>query len=197
MIRRRPLRRPPVSGRRPLRRPPLPPRVRRELVRANHLMADGQFADAAEIFGRLSEKARQRGLLVRAGDLALQASRAHFSAGHVELAFDQARDALRLLVRGGRAGRAVRLLPRITASLREKGYDAEAGQLEQEAERVLGRVGLSLNEVSQRLPPVAERSGTLPARCSGCGAPLVPDEVEWHDACTAECLYCGSIVKTT
>jgi hypothetical protein len=35
-----------------LRRPPLPPRVRRALSRANQLMADGQFVEAAIIFER-------------------------------------------------------------------------------------------------------------------------------------------------
>jgi len=105
-FRRRPLRRPLPPGD-PHRRP-LPPRVRQALTRANSLMADGQFAEAAAIFGSLSKKAKQRGMLVRAADLALQAS-------------------------------------------------------------------LSGN----------------------CGAPLLPDEVEWHDVRTAKCPYCGTAVKAS
>ena len=61
MFRRRPFRRPPLFRRRPRSRPappptrrPLPPRVRQALTRANRLMADGQFAEAAGIFERLS-----------------------------------------------------------------------------------------------------------------------------------------------
>ena len=42
-----------------------------------------------------------------------------------------------------------------------------------------------------------EEAGTLPAKCDGCGAPVIPDEVEWHDARTAECLYCGTVLKVT
>jgi len=175
--------------------------VRRALARANGLMAAGQFVEAANIFERLSEEARQCGMLVRAADLALQASRAHFAADDVEAALERAKEALRLLVRGGRAGRVPRVLSRMTTALREKGYDAQAGQLEQEAAQALEEVGLSLDEVRQRAPQAAGRfalkRSTLPARCGGCGAPLVPDEVEWHDAHTAECLYCGTVIKVT
>ena len=196
MFRRRPFRRPPLSRRRPpLRRNPLPPRVRQALARANRLMGEGQFAEAGRIFGRLSDEAAQRGMLVRAGDLALQASRAHLAADDVEAAVGRARTALRLLARGGRAGRVPLVLSKMTAALREKGHDAQAGQLEREAAMALQEMGLSLDQVSARVPQVAERRGTLPAHCSGCGAPLVPDEVEWHDGNTAECLYCGTVVK--
>jgi hypothetical protein len=147
------------------------------------------------MFEELSEEAKRRGMLVRAADLALQASRAHFSTDDAEAALDRAKEALRLLVRGGRAGRVDRLVSRMTAALRQKGCDAQADQLEQEAAQALAEVGLSLDEVRQRLPQVAERRGSLPAQCSGCGAQLVSSEVEWHDADTAECLYCGTVVK--
>ena len=206
MFRRRPFRRrPSLVRRRPPpvppgalpRRSPLPPRVRRALARANRLMADGQFVEAAHIFERLSDEARQRGMLVRAADLALQASRARFAAADVETALERASEALQLLVRGGRAERVPRVLSRVTAALREKGYDAQAGQLEQEAAQALEEMGLSLEEARQRVPRVTERRTTLPAHCNGCGASLVPDEVEWHDAHTAECLYCGTIVTAT
>ncbi len=205
MFRRRPFRRPLLRRWRPPlsppgappRRPPLPPRVRRALTHANSLMADGQFAEAAYIFERLSEEARQRDMLVRAANLALQASRARLAADDVEAAVEQSQEALRLLARGGRAGRVPRVLSRITAALREKGYDAQADQLEQEAAQALEEMGLSLDEVRQRVPHVTEKRGTLPAHCSGCGAPLVPDEVEWHDTHTAECPYCGTIAKAT
>ena len=136
-------------------------------------------------------------MLVRAADLTLQASRAYFAADDVEAALERAKEALRLLVRGGRAGRVPRVLSRMTAALREKGYETQADQLEQEAAQALEEMGLSLDEVRQRVPQMIERRGTLPGHCSGCGAPLVPDEVEWHDTQTAECLYCGTIAKAT
>ncbi len=208
MFRRRPGRRPPVFRRRfprrpggPPHRPPLPPRVRRVLMRANKLMASERFTEAAAIFEELSEKADQHGMPVRAADLALQASRACLAAGDPQAAVEWGEKALRLLVRGGRADRVPRVLPRMINVLRQHGYDAQADQLEQEAEKVLDEAGLSLAEMRLRAPQATEQfaaqRGTLPAQCSGCGASLVPDEVEWHDARTAECLYCGTVCKTT
>lgn len=189
MFRRRPFRRPP--------RPSVLPGARQALAHANRLMANEQFAEAANIFERLSEEARQRGILVRAANLALQASRAYFAADDVQTALEQAKEGLRLLVRGGRVERVPRVLSRIVKALREKGYDAEAHQLEQEAAQALEKMGLSLDKVRQRIPQVTEKRGVLPACCNGCGASLVPDEVEWHDAHTAECPYCGTVVKAT
>jgi len=216
MFRRRPPRRRPLGRRHPLRPPqgrrPLPPEVRRALDRANRLMASQQFAQAAVIFDRLSKKACQRGILVPAAALSLQSFRAHFTAGDVDAALERAREGLRLLIQGGRAGRVPNVLARMTAVLREKGYDAQADQLERQAARGLEEMGLSLGDgvsaPSSVQGSVAPRPtiegtrgrpvqrGSLPASCSGCGAPLIPEEVEWHDVHTAECLYCGAVVKS-
>jgi hypothetical protein len=215
MFRRRPPRRRPPGRRRPLRPSrgprPLPPRVRRALDRANRLMASQRFAQAAVIFDRLSEQASRRDRFVPAAALSLQSFRAHFSAGDVDTALERAREGLRLLIRGGRAGRVPNVLARMTAVLRGKGYGAQAGQLERQAAHELEGIGLSLGdgtpapsnvEGSTAPPPMVEEArgrtvsaGSLPASCSGCGAPLIPGEVEWHDAHTAECLYCGAVVK--
>jgi tetratricopeptide (TPR) repeat protein len=203
MFRRRPLRRS-FSGRRPFRRPPplgaplgqpLASRLRRILAHANQLMAEGQFIEAAAIYERLCEEGQERGFVARAADFALQAARAYFAAGDIDAASTRAKEALRLLARGGRAGRIPRVLSKMTAALRDRGYDAQADELEQEAEQILGEIGLSFEEARLQAPQIPEKRGTLPAKCDGCGAPVVPDEVEWHDAQTAECLYCGTVLK--
>jgi len=176
----------------------LPLIARQALARANDLMAGGQFAEAAGIFERLSAEAQQRDMPIRAADLALQASRAHLAAGAVEAALERARWALRLFVASGRPGRISVILPRMIAALRQQGYHAQASQLEQEAAQMLEEAGIPFSAAVQGVPqPAAERHGTLPARCEGCGASLVPDEVEWHDAHTAECPYCGTLAKAT
>jgi hypothetical protein len=132
----------------------VPLRGREALVRANNLMASKRFVEAAGICEHLAQAAKQRGMIGRAADLTLQATRARFAAGEVDAAVERGSEAMRFLVRSGRVGRVPSVLEKITTALRD-----------------------------------------LPSRCSGCGAPLVPDEVEWHDATTAECLYCGAIVK--
>lgn len=205
MFPRRPFRRPfaprpplPPRGVPPPPIPPLPPIVRQALVHANDLMASGQFAEAAAIFDRLSDEAQQRDMPIRAADLALQASRAHFAADAIEAALDRVSRALRLFVTGGRPGRIPLVLPKMMAALRQKGYDAQAERLKQEAAQVLEEAGIPFGEAMPGIPqPTTERRGTLPARCEGCGAPLIPDEVEWHDAHTAECPYCGTLAKAT
>jgi len=199
MIRRRPPRRGPLGRRRPGARPPVPPRARQALDRARRLMEVGRFAEAAVAFERLSGRAKQLDMPLRAAGLDVQAGRAYLAADDVGAAQERAAEAFRWLVRGGRAERVPQVLKRVQAALREKGYEAQAEQLEQAAARALEDVGLSLEEAGQRVPqrtaPPPAKRGSLPGSCSGCGAPLIPDEVEWHDAHTAECLYCGTIVK--
>jgi hypothetical protein len=158
-------------------------------------MVEGQFADAAAIYERLCTEGKERGFVTRAADFALQAARAHFSAGDIDAALVNAKEGLRLFARGGRPDRIPRVLSKIVAKLREEGYNIQADELEQDAERILSEVGLSLTEAEKQAPQMPEKRGTLPAKCDGCGAPVVPDEVEWHDAQTAECLYCGTVLK--
>ncbi|MBN1810715.1 MAG: hypothetical protein JXA14_02655 [Anaerolineae bacterium] len=160
-------------------------------------MAEGQLTEAAAIYGRLCVEGKERGFVARAADFALQAARAYFAAGDIDAALANAKEGLRLLARGGRPDRIPRVLSKMIARLREMSYNAQADELEQEAERVLSEVGLSLEEAEQQAPQMPEKRGTLPAKCSGCAAPVVPDELEWHDAQTAECLYCGTVLKAT
>jgi len=202
MFRRRPRPRRPFICRRPPRPgiplgKPLASRLRQILTRANHLMAQGQFAEAAAIYERLCVEGKERGFVGRAADFALQAARAYFAADDIDAALANAKEGLRLLARGGRADRIPRVLSKTVAKLRERGYNIQADGLEREAERILSEVGLSLEEAEQQAPQMPEKRGTLPAKCGGCAAPVVPDEVEWHDAQTAECLYCGTILKAT
>ena len=179
-------------ARRPAR-PPLPPQMRQELQTANRLLDEGRPAEAAPIFGRVSDAVAEQGMFVRAADLSLAASRAHFAAGEVDLAVERVQRGVRLLMRAGLMSRARRVVTRAEKTLQEAGYAERAEQLENWAAQVFG-------EGTAGGPPTeeerGERRGTLPARCPGCGASLIPDEVEWHDSFTAECPYCGTLVKT-
>jgi predicted Zn-ribbon and HTH transcriptional regulator len=170
--------------------------MRRKLMEAHRLMADGQFAEAAKAFEQLSEKAKQRGAIGRAAALILQSARACLAGDDVSAAVARAGTGLQWLARSGRPARVVPVLERIASALRNKGYDTEAERLEEEVDRFLEEVGLSLGELQQHTPRRTEVRGRLPANCTRCGAPLIPDEVEWHDSRTAECPYCGSIQKT-
>jgi hypothetical protein len=180
------------------------PRPRQMLARANRLFEQGEFAEAAPIFDRLAGGAAQRGMLNRAGDLYLQSVRCHLEMGKAGLAVERGKQALRLFGRAGLFGKIERLMPRIVEALQEKGYQSEAEALRQEVEARLDEVPPGRRPPPgahpAAWPPVARpmaRRGELPARCSACGAPVKPDDVTWLDPQTAECPYCGSVLKAT
>jgi len=176
------------------------------LARANRLFDRGRFAEAAPIFDRLAEGAAERGMLNRAGDLYLQSARCHLEMGKATLAVERGKHALRLFGRAGLIGKIERLMPRMVEALQEKDYQAEVEALRQEVEARLAEVPPgrrappgarparpALSAVEG--PPMTRRE--LPAKCLACGAPVKPDDVTWLDPQTAECPYCGSVLKTT
>jgi hypothetical protein len=183
--------------------PPRRPRPRQMLTRANRLFDQGEFAEAVRIFDRLAEGAAERGMLNRAGDLYLQSARCHLEMGKATVAVERGKHALRLFGRAGLFGKIERLMPRMVEALQEKGYQAEAEALRQEVEARLAEVPPERRQPPGARPaawpstarPMARRE--LPARCSACGAPIKPDDVTWLDPQTAECPYCGSVLKTT
>lgn len=183
--------------------PPRRPRPRQMLLRANKLFDQGEFAEAAPIFERLAEGAAERGMLNRAGDLYLQSARCHLEAGNAPLAVEQGKQALHLFGRAGLIGKIERFMPRMVEALQEKGYEAEATALRQEVEARLAEIpperrappGVRLTAWPFAARGMARRE--LPAKCSACGGPVKPDDVTWLDPQTAECPYCGSVLKTT
>ncbi len=194
MLRRRPLMRP-----RPLRPPLARPGPLQALAQANDLLEAGEPAAAAPIFERLSEGARAHGFPARSANLALQAARAHLEAGQVSAACHWALAGLTRLAHSGQCGRVPRVLGRICAALEEAGHPAEAAELRGQVAQALSDMGLSLEQLAPAGAPMAAGAAatipTLPARCSGCGAPLIPDEIEWRDAHSALCPYCGTVAK--
>lgn len=189
---------------------PFPPRRRRRprprqiLARANRLFDQGQFAEAAPIFDRLARGAAEREMLNRAGDLYLQSARCHLGMGKAAVAIERGKQALRLFGRAGLFGKIERLMPKMVEALQEKGYQAEAEALRQEVEARLAEI-----PPERRQPPGARPAGwspfagppaarrELPAKCSACGGPVKPDDVTWLDPRSAECPYCGSVLKAT
>ena len=47
-----------------------------------------------------------------------------------------------------------------------------------------------------RASTAAEAPPRLPAECPNCAGPVRSDEVEWIDAVSAACTYCGSVLHT-
>jgi hypothetical protein len=158
------------------------------------LLADGHYAEAGELFGQLADRARDNGRPLRSAPLAIQASQAFLQTGDGDRAALRAKQAVQQFVVGRRPGRAVRVLQRMVAALRSRGFNAQADALEQEARTRMAEVGLDLASVPPE--PVPQPRGHLPSTCPQCGGPLRTDEVDWIDPASAECPYCGSVVAT-
>jgi arginase family enzyme len=175
----------------------IPHRARRMLIRANRLMAGGDHAVAAPVYAGLARRARDLAMPVRAAHLDLQSSRALLASGQAAAALNRATASLLTLIDAGRSRQAALLLSRVAGAFRDRGHETEAAQVEASVEEALRASGIT---VARSQEPEGEESarrrGSLPARCPGCAAPLQPDEVEWHGPASAECVYCGSAVKT-
>jgi endogenous inhibitor of DNA gyrase (YacG/DUF329 family) len=171
---------------RPLRRalrPTIPP----ALMRANELLASGNYPAAAEAYEQLARGAQTRGLPHDA-QLFLQAGRCHILAGQVPAGMADLKQGLTLLAGRGNWMRLQNAGQRAANELRSRGLTAEAAEIEALVAQTLpaGFVAAAAGAVRSRI---------LPTNCPACGAPLHADEVEWSDEVTAECPYCGAAVR--
>ncbi len=157
-------------------------------------MEQADPAEAATILEKRAQAAEEQGMLDQAGDLHLEAARCYLQLDDIERADDHGLKALRLFIQARRPGKVRRLVPRMMAVLHRKGYHDEAEKLRREVEGLLDALP------GERAIPWGGRAvqrGSLPAKCPSCGGPIRPDEVNWIDAYSAECAYCGGIVKAT
>ncbi len=169
------------------------------LIQANELQAAGQAAQAAVLYAQLAQRAQARGRPRRAAQLGLETARSLAASGDGRGALTQALAALTLLVEAGRARKAQRLFPPLVADLRQRGFVAEADELQRQ---LAGRLGGAAASLEAEPAPALPR-GRLPAKCPGCGGPVRGDEVEWiepdprapaNPLPAAECPYCGSVL---
>jgi hypothetical protein len=171
---------------RPLRRalrPTIPP----ALMRANELLASGNYLAAAEAYEQLARGAQTRGLPHDA-QLFLQAGRCRILSGQVPAGMADLKQGLTLLAGRGNWERLRNAGQRAANELRSRGLTAEAAEIEAFLAQTLPS-----GFVAGAASPA--RSRILPTNCLACGAPLHADEVEWSDDITAECPYCGAAVR--
>lgn len=158
------------------------------LSRANQLMSAGDYPEAANALEQLARAAEARGG-PRAPFLHIQAGRARAMAGQRDQAVESLERGLGLFAVRGQTGKVVGFGNRIVAELQQRGFTAEAKQLTDYLRELSPGFEVGAPPAAQAKKPV------LPTHCPGCGAPVRPDEVEWLDAETAECAFCGSPVR--
>ncbi|HLE26921.1 MAG TPA: hypothetical protein VI793_02305 [Anaerolineales bacterium] len=169
---------------------------RRKLIEAHRLSAEGQPALAASLYAELAGIAQSLDMPGRAAHMHLQAARSFAAINNGEAALEEGLAALNVLIGAGMAERAALRLPRLVQDMRGWGLSAEAETLERAIQSRLGMSEVGFAEVSAPPSPSDRPHGPLPAKCPGCGGPVRGDEVEWIDAHSAECAYCGSVLQT-
>lgn len=184
--------------RRPRR--PIPPRYLMTnttaidgVARANQLLANGQPQQAAELYMQLAREMQEAGRLRQAANMHAQAAHAWLDVGVQERALNQASLALRMFANQGMWERALQFKVNFLAHLHQTGGEGASTSVEGEYDSLANAAGIN--------PQVAARAvinrGSLPAICPHCGVPLRSDTVDWIDAVSAECGFCGGTVVTS
>jgi hypothetical protein len=158
------------------------------LQRANQLMANGNYVEAASAFEQLARAAEARGG-PRAPYFYIQSGRAKVMAGQTAGGMEYLQRGLGLFATRGQEGKVFNVGNRVVGELNQRGLSKEAQKVNAYIKSLLPDFDANLGAASpSKRPP-------LPTHCPGCGAPVRPDEVEWLDEATAECAFCGSPVR--
>ena len=180
-----------------MRRPPIG-RAEMALHVAHQLLSTGHPEEAARIFNTLADGMDMRGMKIRAAMIRMQAAYVEALSNMSLQAVRSAGMALDILAVANQPMKTAASTGRVINVLRQKGHEKEAAELEAKVDALLEKAGSSRQQVMQQLAAArGQHHGELPAKCPSCGGPLLPDEVEWHDASTASCIYCGSAVKAS
>lgn len=156
------------------------------LQEANFTFDKGEYGRAAELYERIAQAADARGG-PRAPLFHLQAGRSRIYAGQTALGMPSLKRGLELFAQRGQLHKLQNAGSRVVSELKQRGLTKEAAEIE----TLLQGIAPSMPAVE--MPPA--RRPILPTHCPSCGAPLRPDDVDWLDEVTAECVYCGSPVR--
>lgn len=160
------------------------------LQRANELMAAGDYPGAATAFEHLARAAEGRGG-PRAPIFHLQAGRAHVLANQTTASMQSFKHASDLFAQRGQFPQLHQTGARIVSELAERGLTKEAAEVDAWVKALLP----PKSTYAFTPPEMPAKRPILPTHCPACGAPVRPDEVEWLDDATAECVFCGSPVR--
>ena len=177
------------SARNPDQQPdPFNPNQRQILDQANQLLAQGKPGGAAILFAEIAEVVKPN-YPQRAANLHAQAAHAFADDHQGQSALIQARAALNLFIKNKMVQRTPVFYANITRKLNNKGMENIANVL-------VSEFGSRIGPLSQTpTVPGTQKHGLLPTNCPKCGGPIHGEEAKWVDAKTAECEYCGSLIR--
>jgi len=164
------------------------------LIKANQLKDSGRSGEAAEIFERLARGAENRGMLVRAPHLYLEAAHCRLHAKQVKPGIDLMWQGFYLLEKTKR-----------WHAIYNNGKAAvdELKRLEQveTADKLQTWLDQTLKDHPEAVSPppelaVSKHPPRLPTKCPHCGASIHGDQADWIDEASIECPYCGSAIQS-
>jgi len=158
------------------------------LQEANFSFDKGEYGRAGELFEKIAQTADARGG-PRAPLFHLQAGRARILVGQTRLGLPSIKRGLELFAQRGQLHKLHQAAGRIISELNARGLTNESAAIESWLMNMMS----SMSAMYDQPAPVVRPK--LPTHCSSCGAILRTEEVEWQDAATAECAYCGSPVR--
>jgi len=160
------------------------------LVKANQLLTDEKPAEAAPLFTQLA-KALETLHPRRAANLYARAAHAYADSHDEQGTLVQARKALTLFLQYQMTQRAPVFFANILRKMNTQDMRTARSLLEKEYS---SRIGLGSSEGDEGK---SARLGLLPTNCPKCGAPVRGAEVNWVDEVTAECDYCGTLLRAS
>ena len=163
--------------------------VLQAVTRANNLLAQGKPNDAAQIYERLVQEAESRGFAKPAANAHAQAALAYALAKNETAALTHARTALIQFAQLGMVQRAPTFYNNVVQKLRENGMSNAVDTLQRE-------FGDQIKALTAQGFGAPASRGRLPSKCPHCAGPARSDEVDWIDAQSAECVYCGGVIQT-
>jgi hypothetical protein len=168
---------------------PMSPDQLATLQQANRLMANRKPGQAAPLFAQIAAQMESSNNPRRAANLHARAAHAFADSQAGQAALGQARSALNLFITNQMTLRTPMFYANITRKLNNKGMQPAAKSLQQEYGSRIG--------AAPAQPPAApaQHRGSLPTSCPKCGAPVHGREANWVDDSTAECDYCGALIR--
>ncbi|HKZ44038.1 MAG TPA: hypothetical protein VJZ78_03265 [Anaerolineales bacterium] len=164
-----------------------------KLQQANDLLGAGDFQGASQLFDELAQSAMTRnGPAVP--HLLIQAGRAKILTGQIPEGIKNIKGALDVFAQRREWMRLIRTRSRAVQQLRENGMEQEAVDIESYLSDLIP-TELSSLQHEEPVTPISKAISRLPVSCPGCGGPIRSDQVEWVDEVTAECPYCGRIMR--
>jgi len=163
------------------------------LAEAKRLMDKDDPAAAAPLYAHLAKQMEFSNQPQRAANMHALAAQAFTGALDRTAALIHARMALELFIGHKMNQRAPFFYNSILKELNKQGLASVAQTLQDEFGRKIALLPGPTEPAAHE--PHKDVEPQLPTNCPNCGAPLHPERLTWVNQRTAECEYCGSLIR--